>query len=362
MNLVFSGGHITPALALMQKAKERGDHVIVLGKAGKHGPSVEERETKKVGFDFFSIPQWKYHRYSLLKSLFQIPQGIMAILRSYQLIRNNRCHVCVVFGGYMSLPVALAAKAFRLPVFLHEQTMNPGLGSRLVSRFTPHIYTSFPQAKFNRPATLIGNLIRKEFYQPNPTPAWMPQSLIKLPLIYITGGHQGSGLINDVVSSRYSELTQNYLVIHQCGGTGIHDYATPLEKLRLKLYKEQQSRLIIKPWFPASQAAWLMQHASMIIGRAGANTVSELLVCQTPALLIPLLSDPRSEQYLQAKFVADQGLGQVILEEDLTADRLITAIKTFQSVKSQPVKNTPAPSASSVTKMYDAMIAAVEHA
>jgi UDP-N-acetylglucosamine--N-acetylmuramyl-(pentapeptide) pyrophosphoryl-undecaprenol N-acetylglucosamine transferase len=362
MKLVLSGGHITPALALMQQIKAKGDQAIVLGKAGKQGPSVEAMETQKLGFPFYPIPEWKFHRYSLFKSILQMPQGIMAIVRSYRYIKQAKSDACVVFGGYISLPVAIAARCHRLPVFLHEQTMNPGLGSRLVSRFTTHIFTAFPQAKFNRPYTLVGNLIRAEFYQSNPTPSWIPSDLADLPLLYITGGHQGSKLINEVMSTLYPHLAKTHVIVHQCGGTGIQDYQTSLEQIRLKLPPDLQARVIIKPWFPAGEAAWLMQYAAVVIGRAGANTVSEILVCRTPAVLIPLLSDPSSEQYLQANYVADQGLGQVIREEHFTPDTVITALSTLSTVSRRDRSPSSPPPESSVDQVYSHLQAVVAHA
>jgi UDP-N-acetylglucosamine--N-acetylmuramyl-(pentapeptide) pyrophosphoryl-undecaprenol N-acetylglucosamine transferase len=331
MNLVFSGGHITPALALMQHAKTRGDRVIVLGKAITGAEPVEAVETRNAGFPFYAIPEWKYHRYSLWKSLQQIPQGIKAILVAYRIMAQEKSQVCVVFGGYLSLPVAIAAKLHRLPVVLHEQTMNPGVGSRMVAYLANTIFTAFPQAKFHKNSQAIGNLIRQEFYTKPEKPTWFMKTHHRLPLIYITGGNQGSRIINTLICNLYPQLAEKYTLVHQCGGTAQYHALAACQAALKTVPDHLHQNIIQKAWFPAADVAWIMSTAHILIGRAGANTVSEIMVCGVPSILIPLLSNPKTEQYQQAQLLVDQGISQMILEEDLSPNRLKEALISMEN-------------------------------
>lgn len=333
MRLVFAGGHLTPALALLQVCRQHGDEVLVIGARAKNTESLEMTEINRLGFDYKTIPVYKFDRFHKLSLISNLPKGISSFLVTLTLLKQFKPQAVVAFGGYVSLPLAFAAACLRLPVILHEQTMHPGLASRLVSLLALKIFTSFPESGryLPRRSELVGNLLRVEMFEDQPKPSWYMSEWQARPIIYITGGNQGSKIINQTVISLYETLVSQYLLIHQYGGNLNHEFESAISAAINHLPESKRKYIIAKPWFAASEVSWILAHCHLVIGRSGANTVSELMVKGIPAILIPISNHPGNEQWTQAQFLADQNASLTIRQDTLTTAKLLENLKHMEN-------------------------------
>lgn len=325
--LVITGGHLTPALAVIKKLKKEGDwQILFIGRKqtmeGDRALSIESQIIPQLGVDFVSIDAGRIQRRftprHFLLALFKIPLGFFQALFY---VAKFRPDVILSFGGYLAVPVVLAGWLFGIPIITHEQSVIPGLATRLITPFAKKIAVSwqetlkyFPKKK----VVLTGNPVREEILQMSNVKSQMS----KVKTIYFTGGNQGSHVINEVVRKCLPELLKKYRVIHQCGTV---EYYNDYEKL--KAYSHPRYKLA--RWFDSKEVAEILKKTDLVVSRAGANIIFELAFLGKPAILIPLPSG--TEQLINAKILADIGLAKVLLQEKLTAKSLIQSIKSMMS-------------------------------
>jgi len=223
----------------------------------------------------------------------------------------------VGFGGYVSLPVILAAKSLGIPVVIHEQTLEAGFTNRILARFANKICISFEgSAKyFPKDKTILtGNPIRASI----PHPVKKIDLPNDLPLIYITGGSLGSHFINHLVSQTLPKLLDKYTLVHQVGSSFEFKDFDKLSILRQGLNNSKRERYIVSKFFTPDEVGFLMRKANLIVTRCGINTISELIVLEKPAYLIPLPVSSKNEQVKNAMFFKKLGLGEVADQRSLT--------------------------------------------
>ncbi|MCB9802126.1 MAG: hypothetical protein H6774_03500 [Pseudomonadales bacterium] len=175
---------------------------------------------------------------------------------------------------------------------------------------------------------MTGNLMRAGLTTPHPpTPPWLTLHTDK-PLLYITGGNQGSEIINTTISQAIGELTRTFSVIHQCGNpTAQRNYQSELERVRMKLSPAKQKRYAIRPWISEKELAWIYQHTHSVVSRAGANTLQELQYFCIPSVLIPLPFSHYDEQAVGAAALEKAGGAVVLAQSGLNPRSLIAALK-----------------------------------
>ena len=230
--IVITGGHLTPAQAVIEELKKEGNwEIYYFGRRfsfeGESSPSVESLVIPKMGVKFISLPagrlQRKFSRYTFI-SLLRIPVGFFIALSWLVKIRPA---VILSFGGYVSVPAVLAGWLLRIPVLTHEQTVVSGFANRIDGFFAKKILVSFPESLKDFPSgkvVLTGNPIRKEVFNCPCLAGRQELSIVNcqlsdepLPLIYITGGSQGSQIINRAVVEVLPNLLEKYRIVHQCG-------------------------------------------------------------------------------------------------------------------------------------------------
>ena len=337
--ILITGGHITPALAVIYEL-ERGDYkILFIGRKYFHAydtfPSFEYQLIKKRNIPFFDLPSPKLQRENIF-SLFAIPVGLLlAVIKSLQIIQKENPDCIVSFGGYIALPVAIAAKISHIPILTHEQTMVMGLANRFIAKISDVVCLSWKNTKYvssDKEIVTTGNPVRPEFTKGGNKPSFWDK-LPSLPKIYITGGSQGSHFINRLIDDNLDSLLVSYVLIHQTGSpTSYNDFVYANQK-KQQAPPDIRRRYIIFSHLEESEVAFIMENADLLIGRSGANTLSEILHCRIPSILIPLPWAGGSEQEVHADFIQSHGLGTKILQKEATINKLTDEIARINKNK-----------------------------
>ncbi len=344
-NILITGGHLTPAIATIEQLQNIPNlNISFVGRKYTDtykSQSIEKPQIESLGVRFIPYQAPKFHRKPLTKNIPQIISAPSALRNAFQILSLEKPNVILTFGGYLALPIALAAKLKKIPIVTHEQTTVFGLTNQLISTFAKKVALSWPQTSqipstVSSKVVLTGNPLRKEFFQSPPKPKWLNHST--KPLIYITGGNQGSQAINLNIASHINHLTKHYQVVHQTGHTRNFQDDKLMAKAIKKVPKLQQKNYNHQPWFSASEAAYLISHADLVISRSGANTTTELLLNQTKAVLIPLPQSARDEQSQNAKVLRSAGLAIILPQNQLNL--LCQTIEISLKNNSKPSKKT----------------------
>lgn len=333
MKILITGGHLTPALSFMDYVLSKGDKVVFVGRSHSsnfHGiKSREELEIKKRGMVFEQIDSFKLHRHDKLKSLRKLPKLYLSIIRSKAIIKTHQPDIVVSFGGYLAVPIVLVAKKQNIPIFTHEQTKHIGLANRLIIKYADVVGISWEDTQNikGKDVVLTGNPIRKQIKSKTKKPSWIKSTK---PIVYVTGGNQGSLIINQTIERLIPKLTKSYFVIHQCGGLGKTNYLSDLNKTKDKLPSTKKDNYFFKEWFSASEVSWILDNCMCVVSRSGANTITEIIYKRTPSILIPLPFSSQNEQLVNAKILAKNDAGIIISQNKLSNNLLYKTIKDIQ--------------------------------
>jgi UDP-N-acetylglucosamine--N-acetylmuramyl-(pentapeptide) pyrophosphoryl-undecaprenol N-acetylglucosamine transferase len=342
-----TGGHAVPAIATAHAILEKketdpeADWQPVFRYIGsRHG--VEGRLAKEAGLEFVGIESGKLRRSRSLAGLFQwaniadafrVPVGIIQALAEVYRFRPN---VLLSTGGYVSVPPVIAAWARRCPILAHEQTVQIGLANRIIVRFATRMAVTFPESIDELPSRLrkkclvTGNPIRHVLFNGDRHRAVERFGFDKaddaLSTIYITGGAQGSRLINRAVEEKLGGILEIARVIHQCGQqpSGEQDYDRLTRKAE-GLPDELSSRYYLAR-FVGEEIGDVYALANLIVGRSGAGTVTEVCALGKPALFVPLVPTGGDEQTRNAHRLSEIGAAVVIKQDEFTGDKLFAEL------------------------------------
>ncbi len=292
---------------------------------------VEARRAPECGIPYFAIPTGKLRRYwawqNVADLLLNVPAGVLGAAR---LLRRLRPRVVFATGGFVALPVVLAAAALRIPIVVHEQVSVPGLANRIAARFARQIAITFSDSARHFPVArtvVTGNPLRPELRAGARADAVARFGLdAALPLVYVTGGVQGAKRINRVVGETLVPLLEHAQVIHQCGDNPATGDCEWLEARRGLLPPALAARFTILPYVGA-ELAGIYAAAALVVGRAGAGTVNECCQLGVPALYIPLPGTRGDEQTANARLVERAGGAAVLLQSELTPERLLAEVR-----------------------------------
>ncbi|MBW1739963.1 MAG: undecaprenyldiphospho-muramoylpentapeptide beta-N-acetylglucosaminyltransferase [Deltaproteobacteria bacterium] len=309
-----TGGHLFPGIALAEAFRNREPGVEIVF-VGTRNP-MEVSTLSKKGFDHVDIVAEGFKGrgfWRQVRSLFKIPMGVWQGLR---IIWRFNPDIIIGVGGYASGPVALAARLMRKKIVIHEQNLLPGLTNRIVGRFADQIFISFPDnlGMFKPLKTLItGNPVRRELLTRKSDDRDSGRFTV-----LVLGGSQGAHAVNCAVVGALDCLKnpEKMAFVHQ---TGTKDAAWVAQA-----YETRGIKATVEPFFSDMGRAY--SSADLVISRAGATTVSELMAQGKPAIFIPFPFAANNHQEMNARYVADAGGAEVILEKDLNgallADRL----------------------------------------
>ncbi len=328
MKIVLIGGHLAPALSVLE-ALPKDTEILFIGRKygfeGDRALSLEYKTITDLKIPFVVLNTGRFQR-KLTKytipSFFKLPFGIA---KSFLTLSKFRPDVVVGFGGYVSVPVVLCAYLLRIPIVIHEQTLEAGFANRFLARFATKICISWQTSRkyFQKEKTVFtGNPIRK--FQISNFKFQIEDN--KLPIIYVTGGSSGSHFINRLIEGCIVQLLEKYNVIHQTGDAQeFHDYER-LERLRNSLPTKLSLRYILKKFVDPQEIGDLLSKAYLVVSRSGVNIITELLYFEKPGLLIPLPFAQNNEQLKNAKFLENIGLGKVLQQAELDSRKLFQAI------------------------------------
>jgi UDP-N-acetylglucosamine--N-acetylmuramyl-(pentapeptide) pyrophosphoryl-undecaprenol N-acetylglucosamine transferase len=336
MTLLLTGGHLTPALALIEHLvqHEPKTQILFAGRTftrqDSRQLSREQSEVEKHGVTFIPFSTGKLSQGSFIKRSIEAWRFFISLFRAIGIIAAHRPDAVVSFGSYVAVPLTCAAWIWRIPIVSHEQTRTAGFANSVIARFADKIAISHPESAAYFPAkktVVTGNLIRRSIIsQKPPQPTWLPAP--QKPVLYITGGSQGSEIINVTVAQCLPQLLRSWTVIHQCGNpTQQRNYKKELTSVKQSLAPIHRKRYFIREWITDSELSWIYHHAEAVVSRAGANTTEELARLRLPAVLIPLPFSHRDEQTLNAKALSKTGGALLVTQQHLTPEELVTQLQ-----------------------------------
>lgn len=331
--IIITGGHLTPALATIHQLKKHSLDIVFVGRTHTGPLTSAARESqfaRDLGLSFEELDPPKLHRKPLFLNLGQLPKLTSSLFKAHSIITTHQPKLILSFGGYLALPLALAAYLKHIPVLTHEQTTVMGLTNRLISRFSS-VAISWPQTRFSpSKAILTGNPIRPEFLKSPKKPDWY-QNPHQLPLLFVTGGNQGAHAINQQIFTDLARLTSTYYLVHQTGNSNSKADFKLSQKLHRQLSIKSQKNYHSQPWFSASEISWLFKHANLVISRSGANTITELLLTNSQSLLVPLPIAGANEQLHNAQLLEKLGLATILPQGKL--NQLLPSINSTLATK-----------------------------
>ena len=340
MKLIIVGGHLSPALAVIE-ALPKDAEVLFVGRKytfeGDKSTSLEYNTIKDLKIPFASIStgrlQRKFTRYTI-PSIFKIPYGFV---QSFLILHKFKPDIVLSFGGYLSIPIGLSAFFLRIPIVIHEQTFEVGLSNRVLSIFAKKICISWETSRkfFSKEKTILtGNPIRTchaEFISTSRETLKQVQGDKKknMPIIYITGGSGGSHFINTLVEGCIKELLEKFIVIHQTGDA--KEYG---DFERLSLFKETlpvkfRARYYLTKFVDPREVGSILDIADLVVSRSGINTITELIFFEKPSLLIPLPYSQNNEQVKNALFLKEKGLGEICYQGKNDRSEFIKTLNTM---------------------------------
>ncbi len=317
----------------MLKSRDSELEVLYIGQKG----SIEAKIARAAGLEFAEISAGKlrrFHNAKLLQKLTDVgtlasntrdlSRVVHGLTQSLKIIRTYQPDIIFLKGGYVTLPVGLAAGILKVPYVIHESDMRPGLTNRILSRRAQAVAVGFPVDKYQEipkeKLVYTGNPLRQDVLSAHRLEGLAHFKLSgDLPVILITGGSQGAAAINEAVMASLPELTQRYQVIHVTGERNIEHVRFEFKRLKL----EHTERYLAFS-FLSDDMGLALAAADLVIGRGGANTFSELAALGKPALIIP--HPGLEDQMVNTKALARLGAIKVIQQDRLTKSALIAQV------------------------------------
>ncbi|MBP7740799.1 UDP-N-acetylglucosamine--N-acetylmuramyl-(pentapeptide) pyrophosphoryl-undecaprenol N-acetylglucosamine transferase [Candidatus Woesebacteria bacterium] len=365
MKIVISGGHLTPALAFIDYVKKNhpDNEIVFIGRTHTQNKtkqvSREKRETTKKGARFISFSSTKLSRNNIFEKIKAVPILLGSTIKSIFILGKAKPDVFISFGGYLAVPITLASWIMRIPIITHEQTRTAGIANKLIAKFADRIAISYEDSfkYFPKGRTILtGNLIRENILAENhQRPSWIEKNP-KQPIIYITGGSQGSEIINQTIAQVIKPLTKDWTIIHQCGNaTKTRNYKKELLSIKNTLPSAGKDNYYVKEWLSEADLSWVYSNIKIIISRAGANTTEEIARKKIPSILIPLPFSHNDEQLKNAQALSNKNQAILLEQKFLNPKSLLESINLVNKYHRKFSRNLEmfVQSQNSEEKLYD---------
>jgi UDP-N-acetylglucosamine--N-acetylmuramyl-(pentapeptide) pyrophosphoryl-undecaprenol N-acetylglucosamine transferase len=321
--IVLCGGHLTPALALIEELESKKDlKIFFFGRKfsteGSANLSAEYNVINGKGLSFIPITtgrlQRKLTKYTI-PSLLKIPVGL---LQSLYYLAKIRPGLVVSFGGYLSVPVVFCAWLLGIDSVTHEQAIVPGLANLINTHFVKKVFLSWPETQkfFPKEKTeVIGNLTRKSLFQKRAPQKRLAQFLQSgKRVVFVTGGNQGSHFLNTLTFQLLPKLS-SFAILHQVGTANYQNDYEKSQKIKKKNY------LALQYLGPGDIGA-AFENAEIIISRSGANTVWDIAMLGKIALFIPLPISASQEQYKNAAVLHKAGSAEILRQNEAAPQKV----------------------------------------
>src|SRR5690606_6690645 len=332
--ILITGGHLTPAVAVVNELKKRGYINLVwvghkFNQTGNKELSPEFITVRDLNIPFIELRTGKLTRkwtfQTLLPGIINFFLIFWGFLKSFYIILRYRPRLVLSFGGYLAVPVVLWGKIFRSRIITHEQTIVVGLANRIIAKFADKILISWVNSRkyFNPKKTVLtGNPIRRDiFFVKSDT--LTKDFDKKMPTLLIYGGNQGSHEINKRIFNILEKLLEDCNIIHQTGNSTItNDYKKALE-IKESLPISLKWRYQVRDYILSHEVGEALNKADLIFSRSGANSVSEYLALGKLCILMPIPWASHDEQTKNANLVASTGLGYVLPQKNSLASETV---------------------------------------
>ena len=312
-----TAGHVSLNQAIIPTLLKDGLDVHYIG---SHEGIEKELITQSFpNLPYHSISSGKLRRYFSMKNFTDPFKVLAGIGQAYAIIRKVKPRIIFSKGGFVSVPVVMAAKLAKVPVVVHESDVTPGLANKLALPFASHIFTIFQDTLQYLPkekATCTGSIVREELFKGNAIRGRKQCGFEDFKkIILVMGGSLGSVVLNDALRNNLPELLAKYNIIHLCGKGNLDE-----SLFTLKGYKQFE--------YVTTELSDLLHSADYIVSRAGSNSIFEFLALEKPMLLIPLsAAKSRGDQILNANLFKKQGFAHVLEEENVTKTTFLQAIE-----------------------------------
>ncbi len=309
-----TAGHVTPNIALLPALKEAGYEITYMGSYD----GIEKRLIGDFDIPYVGISTGKFRRYLDLKNFTDPFRVVKGLFEAKKFLKEYKPNLVFSKGGFVSVPVIRAAASLKIPCIIHESDMTPGLANKLCIPAAKKVCCNFPETLKLLPkekAVLTGSPIRAELTRGNKVAGLnLCGFSANKPVIMVIGGSLGAASVNKAVREALPRLLEDYQIVHLCGKDKIDNLL-----LNTPGYKQFE--------YIKTELKDLFAMADIVISRAGANSICELLALKKPNILIPLpAASSRGDQLLNARSFETQGFSIVINEDDLTTDLLVDKV------------------------------------
>lgn len=309
-----TAGHVTPNIAMIPRLKELGYKISYIGSY----EGIEKKLIEELGIPYYGISSGKLRRYFDVKNFTDPFRVLKGFMEAKKLMKELKPDVVFSKGGFVTVPVVIAASRKKIPTFIHESDMTPGLANKICIPFATKVCCNFPETVSQLPAdkaVLTGTPIRQELLTGSREKGLKFTGFVPdKPVILIIGGSLGATAVNQAVRAILPQLLQDFQVVHLCGKGKLDE--------SLKDTKGYVQYEYIK-----KELADLFALADIVISRAGANAICELSALNKPNLLIPLSARAsRGDQILNARSFEHLGYSKVLEEEEITNESLLDAV------------------------------------
>lgn len=310
-----TAGHVTPNIAMIPKLQELGYTISYVGSYD----GIEKKLIEELDIPYYGISSGKLRRYFDVKNFTDPFKVLKGYGEAARLIKKLKPDVVFSKGGFVTVPVVIAASRQKVPTFIHESDMTPGLANKICIPFATKVCCNFPETVNELPANkavLTGTPIRQELLCGDIKRARSFTGLTEdKPVIMIIGGSLGASAINEHIRAILPELLEEFQVIHLCGKGKLDESLTGT-----KGYVQYE--------YIKKELADLFALSDLVISRAGANAICEISSLNKPNLLIPLSAKAsRGDQILNARSFEKLGYSMVLEEEEITEKTLLFSIR-----------------------------------
>lgn len=339
-----TAGHVTPNIALIPRLRELGYDIQYIGSYD----GIEKKLIEEMDIPYHGISSGKLRRYFDLKNFSDPFRVIKGYAEARSILKKLKPDIVFSKGGFVAVPVVLAAKHCHIPVIIHESDMTPGLANKLAIPSATKVCCNFPETLQYLPqdrAVLTGSPIRAELHEGSRLAALeFCRFTADKPVLMVIGGSLGAANVNSAIRGILPELLKTFQVIHLCGK----------DKLDPSL---ENTEGYVQFEYIKKELADLFALADIVVSRAGANAICELLELRKPALLIPLGSNAsRGDQILNAESFQRQGFCEVLLEENLKPELLLETISKLYTSRADYIRAMEKSSQSSAIEKITGLI------
>ena len=322
--IAFTGGgtvgHVSVNLSLIPTALEKGHQDFYIG--SKNGIEREMIESQISNIKYYPISSGKLRRYLSFENAKDVFKVLKGILDARRVLKKEKPDLLFSKGGFVSVPVVIAARSLNIPTIIHESDLTPGLANKISLKFSKKIYTTFEDTLKYLPkdkADFVGATIREDLKEGNQQKGYEITGFDSdKKVLLVMGGSLGSKKLNDIIRDNLEALLHDYQIIHLTGH-GLVD-----ESYKQKGYIQYE--------FVKEELTHLLSITDTVVSRAGSNAIYEFLTLRIPMLLIPLgLDQSRGDQIDNAKYFESKGYGKMIPEDQLTQFKLLEQLKQIES-------------------------------